>query len=61
MERVDLSYPIAFRGYEIEFIDEIIDEKNRLISIQEKDLESLKREIVDLNKKIDYLNRKKKR
>ena len=61
MGRQDLTYPIAFRGYEPGIINEILDEKNRIIGLQEKDVESLKREIVDLKKKIDYLSRKKKR
>ena len=60
MERMNLDYPIAFRGYETSFIDDILDEKNRIIDIQEKDLVSLKREIVDLKKKINYSKRKKK-
>lgn len=60
MERVNLDYPISFRGYETGYIDDVIDEKNRIIDIQEKDLQSLKREIVDLKKKISYSNRKKK-
>lgn len=60
MERMNFDYPIAFRGYETGFIDEIIDEKDRIIGVQEKDLASLKREIVDLKKKINCSNRKKK-
>ena len=60
MERMNLDYPIAYRGYETGFIDEILEEKNRIIDIQGKDLESLKREIVDLKKKINYSKRKKK-
>lgn len=60
MERMNFDYPIAFRGYETGYINEILDEKNRIIDIQEKDLMSLKREIVDLKKKISYSNRKKK-
>ena len=61
MEGMNLDYPIASRGYEREYINEIIDEKDRLIGVQSRDLVSLKREIVDLKKKIDYLNRKKRR
>lgn len=60
MERMNFDYPIAFRGYETGFIDEIIEEKDRIIGVQEKDLASLKREIVDLKKKINCSNRKKK-
>lgn len=61
MERVNLDYPIAFRGYETGFVDDVIFEKDRIIDTQEKDLVSLKREIVDLKKKINYSNKKKKR
>lgn len=61
MERVNLDYPIAFRGYETGFVDDVILEKDRIIDTQEKDLVSLKREIVDLKKKINYSNKKKKR
>ena len=60
MERVNFDYPISFRGYEIGVIDDVIDEKNRIIDIQEKDLQSLKREIVDLKQQINYSKRKKK-
>ena len=60
MERTNFDYPIAFRGYDTAFIDEILEEKQRIIDIQGKDLESLKREIVDLKKKINYSKRKKK-
>jgi hypothetical protein len=61
MERINLDYPIAERGYEIRFIDDILDEKDRIIEIQSKDVASLKREIIDLKKKINYSRRKKKR
>ena len=60
MEGIHLDYPIAFRGYETDYINEIIDEKDRLIGVQSRDLESLKREIVDLKKRINYSKRKKK-
>lgn len=61
MERINFDYPIAFRGYETGFIDDVILEKDRIIDTQEKDLISLKREIVDLKKKINYSKNKKKR
>ena len=60
MERMNFDYQIAFRGYETGFIDDILEEKQRIIDIQGKDLISLKREIVDLKKKINYSKRKKK-
>ena len=53
MDEINVGYPIAFRGYEMDYINEIIDEKDRLISVQSRDLESLKREIVDLKKKLN--------
>lgn len=59
MERMNLDYPIAFRGYETTFVDDIILEKDRIINTQEKDLVSLKKEIVDLKKKINYREHKK--
>lgn len=61
MERMNFDYPIAFRGYDTSFVDDIILEKDRIISTQEKDLVSLKREIVDLKKKINYSNQRRKR
>ena len=61
MERINFDYPIAERGYDIGFIDDVLDEKDRIIEIQSKDVASLKREIIDLKKKINYSRRKKKR
>lgn len=61
MGRNNLDYPIVFKGYDVAYINEILDEKDRIIGVQEKDVESLKREIVDLKKKVDYLSRKKRR
>lgn len=60
MDKLNIDYPIAFRGYDTEFIDEVLLEKDRIISTQFKDLESLKREIVSLKKKINCSKRKKK-
>ncbi len=60
MERMNFDYPIAFKGYDTEYINEILDEKDRIIDTQGKDLMSLKREIVELKKQISYSNRKKK-
>lgn len=59
MERMNLDYPIAFKGYDTGFIDDVICEKDRIITTQEKDLVSLKREIVDLKKKINCSKRRK--
>ena len=60
MERMNLDYPIAFRGYDTGYVDEVICEKDRIIGVQEKDLISLKREIVDLKKQINCSKRKKR-
>lgn len=43
-----------------EALYEILEEKNRIISIQEKDMESLKREIVSLKQKLNNSDGKKK-
>ena len=47
-------------GDEFESIEDIISEKDRLISLQESDMESLKREIVSLKKQLNYSKQKKK-
>lgn len=60
MDRFEFDYPIAFRGYDTTVIDDVISEKDRIIDIQEKDLVSLKREIVDLKKKINCSKQRKK-
>lgn len=44
----------------IESMEDIISEKNRIISVQERDMESLKREIVELKKQLNYSKQKKK-
>ena len=41
-------------------IEDIISEKDRIISVQERDMESLKREIVMLKKQLNYSKQKKK-
>lgn len=43
-----------------EALYEILEEKDRIISIQEKDMESLKREIVSLKQKLNNSDGKKK-
>lgn len=40
--------------------EDIIQEKDRLLSVSRRDVESLKREIVSLKKQLDYSKRKKK-
>lgn len=42
------------------FLDDIIVEKDRLISLQERDMECLKREIHSLKKQLNYSKQKKK-
>lgn len=61
MNKLDVDFPISYMGYDTDYIDEVLIEKDRIISTQFKDLESLKREIVDLKKKINCSKRKKKR
>ncbi len=51
---------VSFRGYEREYVEEILMEKDRLISLQERDMESLKREINYLKKQLNYSKQKKK-
>ena len=61
MERVDdFDYMLAFLGYDKACIDEIIGEKDRLIELQERDLQSLKHEIQFLKRQINYSRMKKK-
>lgn len=55
--RIDVKS--SFSG-EFDSIDDIIAEKDRLISLQERDMESLKREIVSLKKQLNYSKQKKK-
>ena len=50
----------SFGDDRFESMEDIISEKNRIISIQERDMESLKREIVYLKKQLNYSRSKKK-
>ena len=43
-----------------EGIKEMLEEKDRLISLQERDMMSLKREINDLKKQLSHSKRQKK-
>lgn len=54
------DFNIRFRGYEKEYIAEMLMEKDRLISLQERDVEALKREINYLKKQLNHSRRKKK-
>jgi hypothetical protein len=60
MLRFDDDMCSGIRDYSRESFDEILHEKNRLISLQERDMESLKREITSLKKQLSSSNRKKK-
>ena len=51
---------LSYKHLEREYIDDIIREKDRLISLQERDMDSLKREIEELKKELNYSRRKKK-
>lgn len=50
----------CFSDEKIELLEDLISEKNRIISVQERDMESLKREIVELKKQLNYSKQKKK-
>ncbi|MBR7172344.1 MAG: hypothetical protein IKD36_00945 [Clostridia bacterium] len=50
----------CFSDEKIESLEDLISEKNRIISVQERDMESLKREIVELKKQLNYSKQKKK-
>ena len=50
----------SFGDERFESMEDLISEKNRIISVQERDMESLKREIVYLKKQLNYSKYKKK-
>lgn len=54
----------AIRDFEVfgqdERLREILDDKNRIIMTQEKDIGYLKRQIAGLKSEIDYFQNKKK-
>ena len=50
----------GLRERERESIQEMMYEKDRLISLQERDMESLKREIVALKEQLNYSKQRKK-
>lgn len=60
MEFNDFERNISYSNLEREYVDDIIREKDRLISIQEKDMDSLKREIESLKKQINYSKSRRK-
>ena len=49
-----------YSDFDRESLNELIMEKDRLISLQERDMQSLKREIVDLKRQLNYSKNKKK-
>ena len=49
----------GFNDCERESFEDVISEKDRLISLQERDMESLKREIVYLKQKFNSSKKKK--
>ena len=51
---------LRFNEVQREYIEDVILEKNRLISLQERDIESLKREIISLRKQMNYSKQKRK-
>ena len=60
MKEVENDIKFSFYGYDTESVDEILREKNRRLDVQERDVESLKREIRSLKLKLESSNHKKK-
>ena len=60
MEKLGFDCPITFKGYATDIIDDIMIEKDRVIKLQERDMEELKREIVDLKRQLNCSKNKKK-
>ena len=60
MEFNDFERNISYSNLEREYVDDIIREKDRLISIQEKDMDSLKREIESLKKQLNFSKSRRK-
>ena len=53
MEDFENGIRFSFYGYDTESVDEILREKNRRLDVQERDMESLKREICSLKERLD--------
>ncbi len=51
---------MSFRGYDRDYVDDLLEEKDRLLSVARRDMESLKREIISLKKQLNYSKAKKK-
>ena len=51
---------VSFRGYDRDYVDDLLEEKDRLLSVARRDMESLKREIISLKKQLNYSKAKKK-
>lgn len=51
---------MSFRGYDRDYVDDLLEEKDRLLSVARRDMESLKREIISLKKQLNYSKTKKK-
>ena len=60
MDYFENDIKFSLYGYDTESVDEIIREKNRRIDVQERDVESLKREICALKEKLSNSENKKK-
>lgn len=60
MEDFKNGIRFSFYGYDTESVDEILREKNRRLDVQERDMESLKREICSLKERLDGSQNKKK-
>ena len=44
---------MSFRGYDRDYVDDLLEEKDRLLSVARRDMESLKREIISLKKQLN--------
>lgn len=51
---------VSFRGYDRDYVDDLIQEKDRVIDVARRDMASLKREIVSLKRQLNYSKSKKK-
>ncbi len=56
----DNDVRLAQREFDRRSMEEVLYEKDRLIFLQERDMQSLKREINSLKKQLNYSKQKKK-
>lgn len=56
-ENVQMS---SFSRNERQYVEDLLEEKDRLLDVARRDMQSLKREIVELKKELNYSRTKKK-